>query len=89
MAGHMTSVITQDIKDAVYRLVLQRRRLTFTVLSHAFPQYRWQTLFQVLHYLQEKDLVVLTPLLWDYEICVQEEIVRTDGRTRERTVDSL
>ena len=89
MAGHMTSVITQDIKDAVYRLVLQRRRLTFTVLSHAFPQYRWQTLFQVLHYLQEKDLVALTPLLWDYEICVQEEIVRTDGRTGERTVDSL
>jgi hypothetical protein len=81
MAGHMTSVMTQDIEDLVHRFVLQRRRLIFTVLSHAFPQYTWQTLFQVLHSLQEKDLVVLTPLLWDYEICVQEEIVRTDGGT--------
>lgn len=81
MTSHMTSVVTQDIEDAVHRLVSQRRRLTFTMLSHAFPQYTWQTLFQVLRYLQEKDLVVLTPLLWDYEICVQEEIARTDGRT--------
>jgi hypothetical protein len=81
MAGHMTSVMKQDIEDAVHRLVSQRRRLTFTVLSHAFPQYTWQTLFQVLHYLQEKDLVVLTPLLWDYEICVQKEIARNDGRS--------
>ena len=80
-AGHMTSVMTQDIEDAVHRFVSQRRRLTFTVLSHAFPQCTWQTLFQVLHHLQEKDLVVLTPLLWDYEICAQEEIVRTDGGT--------
>ena len=80
MADHTNSVMTQDIEDAVHRLVSQRRRLTFTVLSHTFPQYTWQTLFQVLHYLQEKDLVVLTPLLWDYEICVQEEIARTDGR---------
>ena len=77
----MTSVMTQDIEDAVYRLVSQRRRLTFTVLAHAFPEHTWQTLFQVLHYLQEKDLVVLTPLLWDYEICVHEDIARTDGRT--------
>jgi hypothetical protein len=77
----MTSVMTQDIDDAVHRFVSQRRRLTFTVLAYAFPQCRWQTLFQVLHHLQEKDLVVLTPLLWDYEICAQEEIVRTDGGT--------
>ena len=77
----MTSIMTQDIEDAVHRLVLQRRRLTFTVLSHAFPEHTWQTLFQVLHDLQEKDLVVLTPLLWDYEICVHEDIARTDGRT--------
>ena len=81
MAGHMTSVMTQDIEDAVHRFVLQRRRLTFTMLSHAFPQSTWQTLFQVLHHLQEKDLVVLIPLLWDYEICAQEEIVRTDEGT--------
>ena len=77
----MTSVMTQDIDDAVHRFVLQRRRLTFTVLSHAFPQCTWQMLFQVLHHLQEKGLVVLTPLLWDYEICAQEEMVQTDGRT--------
>jgi hypothetical protein len=81
MAGHMTSVMTQDIEDAVHRFVLQRRRLTFTMLSHAFPQYTWQTLFQVLHQLQEKDLVVLIPLLWDYEICAQEELVRIDEGT--------
>jgi hypothetical protein len=77
----MISIMMQDIENAVHRLVSQRRRLTFTVLSHASPQYRWQTLFQVLHYLQEKDLVVLTPLLWDYEICAQEEIARTEGKT--------
>ena len=78
----MTSVITQQIESAVHHLVLQRRRMTFTVLSYAFPQYTWQTLFQVLHRLQEKDLVVLVPLLWDYEIRVQEEIAGTDGRSK-------
>lgn len=76
----MPSIMTQDIEDAVHRLVLQQCRVTFTVLSYAFPQHRWQTLFQVLHDLQEKDLVVLTPLPWDYEIRAQEEIARTDGR---------
>lgn len=82
MAGHMTSVITQQIESAVHHIVSQRRRMTFTVLSYAFPQYTWQTLFQVLHRLQEKDLVILVPLLWDYEIRVQEEIAGTDGRAR-------
>lgn len=82
MAGHMTSVITQQIESAVHHLVSQRRRMTFTLLSYAFPQYTWQTLFQVLHRLQEKDLVVLVPLLWDYEIRIQEEIAANDGRTR-------
>ncbi|MBU6479267.1 MAG: hypothetical protein KGS09_01825 [Nitrospirae bacterium] len=78
----MTSVITQQIESAVHHLVSQRRRMTFTLLSYAFPQYTWQTLFQVLHRLQEKDLVVLVPLLWDYEIRIQEEIAANDGRTR-------
>lgn len=82
MAGQMTSVITQQIESAVHHLVSQRRRMTFTLLSYAFPQYTWQTLFQVLHRLQEKDLVVLVPLLWDYEIRIQEEIAANDGRTR-------
>ena len=81
MAGHMAPVISQDIKHAVHHLVLQRRRVTFTILSHAFPQYTWQTLFQVLHYLQKEGLVVLLPLSWDYEIRAQEDIVRTEGRT--------
>lgn len=78
----MTSAITQQIESAVHHLVSQRRRMTFTVLSHAFPQYTWQTLFQVLHRLQEKELVVLVPLLWDYEIRVQDEIAGTDGRSK-------
>lgn len=78
----MASVITQQIESAVHHLVLQRRRMTFTVLSYAFPQYTWQTLFQVLHRLQEKELVVLVPLLWDYEIRIQEEIAGTDGRSK-------
>jgi hypothetical protein len=77
----MISVVTQEIEEAVYRLVLQRRRVTFTVLSHALPHYTWHTLFQVLHSLQQKDLVALTPLLWDYEICARETIVRTEGRS--------
>jgi hypothetical protein len=81
MASHMPSVMTQQIESAVHRVVAQRRQVTFTVLSHAFPQYTWQTLFQVLHHLQEKDLVVLAPLLWDYEIRAQEEVAQTDGRT--------
>ena len=81
MAGHITSVMAEQIESAVHDLVSQHCRMTFTVLSHAFPQYTWQTLFQVLHSLQDKDRVVLTPLLWDYEICVQEEIARTNGRT--------
>lgn len=78
----MTPVMSQDIEHAVHCLVSQRRRMTFTVLSYAFPQYTWQTLFQVLHRLQEKELVVLVPLLWDYEIRIQEEIAGTDGRNK-------
>ena len=70
----MTSVVTQDIESAVHRFVSQRRRVTFTVLAHAFPQCTWQMLFQVLHLLQEKDFVALTPILWDYEICIREAI---------------
>jgi hypothetical protein len=81
MAGHVTSAMTQHIESAVHHLVSERRRVTFTVLSHAFPQYTWQTLFQVLHHLQEKDLVVLVPLLWDYEIRAPEATTRTDGRS--------
>lgn len=78
----MTNGMSQDIEHAVHRLVSERRRLTFTVLSHAFPQCRWQTLFQVLHLLQAKDLVILAPLLWDYEIRVREHIVGAEGRIR-------
>ena len=81
MASHMIAVVTQEIERAVYRLVSQRRRVTFTVLSHALPQYTWQTLFQVLHSLQQKGLVAMTPLLWDYEICVQEAVVPVEGKT--------
>jgi hypothetical protein len=80
MTSHTISAMPQGIESAVHRVVSERRRVTFTVLSHAFPQYTWQTLFQVLHYLQEKELVVLAPLRWDYGIRVQERIVRTDGR---------
>ena len=65
MAGHMVAVTMEDIQDAVHRLVAQHRRLTFTVLSSALPQHRWQTLFQVRHDLQEKGLVVLASLPWD------------------------
>ena len=82
MAGHMASVSMRDIEYAVYRLVAQHRLLTFTVLSSAFPQCRWQALFQALHDLQEKGLVALVPLPWDYEIRAEDAIARTDGRTR-------
>lgn len=81
MTGHMSSVMKQHIEQAVHHLVSQLRRVSFTMLSHAFPQYTWQTLFQVLHRLQERGLVVLAPLLWDYEIYAQEGIAPTDGRT--------
>jgi len=70
----MSSVVTKQIESAVHRFVTQRRRMTFTVLSHSFPEYTWQTLFQVLHGLQEKNLVILAPLLWDYEIISQDKI---------------
>ncbi len=82
MAAHMVEITMREIEDAVHRLVAQRRRLTFTVLSSALPQCRWQTLFQVLHDLQEKGLVVLVPLPWDYEIRAADAIAQTDGRTR-------
>ena len=74
MTGYMVSVTVRETEDAVHRLVLQHRRVTFTVLSSALPQYRWQTLFRVLHGLQEKGLVVLAPLPWDYEIRAESAI---------------
>lgn len=82
MAGHMVSVTMREIEDAIYQLVAQRRRVTFTLLSSALPQCRWQTLFQVLHDLQEKGLVVLAPLPWDYEIRAEDANARIEGRTR-------
>jgi hypothetical protein len=80
MTSHTISAMPKGIESAVHRVVSERRRVTFTVLSHEFPQYTWQKLFQVLHFLQEKDLVVLAPLRWDYEIRVRRNIARTDGR---------
>jgi hypothetical protein len=80
MTSHTISATPQDIESAVHRVVSERRRVTFTVLSYEFPQYTWQKLFQVLHYLQEKQLVVLAPLRWDYEIRVRGKSARTDGR---------
>ena len=82
MASHMISVRMREIEHAVYQLVAQHRRVTFTLLSSALPQCRWQTLFQVLHDLQEKGLVVLAPLPWDYEIRAADAIVRIDGSPR-------
>ena len=82
MAAYMVSSTMRETEDAVHRLVLQHRRLTFTMLSSAFPQYRWQTLFQVLHDLQERGLVVLAPLPWDYEIRAEDAIARTDEKIR-------
>lgn len=82
MTGYMVSVTIRGTEDAVHRLVLQHRRVTFTLLSSALPQYRWQTLFRVLHDLQEKGLVVLAPLPWDYEIRAESAIACIDGRTR-------
>lgn len=82
MADHKVSVTMREIEDAVYQLVAQHRRVTFTVLSSALPQCRWQMLFQVLHDLQEKGLVVLAPLPWDYEIRAEDANARIDGRTR-------
>lgn len=76
----MTSVVTQDIESAVHRFVSQHHRVPFTVLAHAFPQCTWQMLFQVLHLLQEKHFVALTPVLWDYEIRAQKEIARIEER---------
>ena len=82
MADHKVSVTMREVEDAVYQLVAQHRRVTFTLLSSALPQCRWQTLFQVLHDLQEKGLVVLAPLPWDYEIRAEDATARIDGRTR-------
>ena len=82
MADHMVAITMREIEDAVHQLVAQHRGVTFTALSSALPQYRWQTLFQVLHDLQEKGLVVLAPLPWDYEIRAGGANTRIDGRTR-------
>lgn len=82
MAAHMVEITMREIEDAVHRLVAQHRRVTFTVLSAALPQCRWQMLFPVLHDLQEKGLVVLAPLPWDYEIPAEAANARIDGRTR-------
>ncbi len=82
MAGHIVFATIRESEDAVYQLVAQHRRVTFTMLSSALPHCRWQTLFQVLHDLQEKGLVVLAPLPWDYEIRAEDATARIDGRTK-------
>lgn len=70
MQRHSVDVSPAAIESRVRELVGRERRLTFTTLTAMLSDCRWISLLRALNRLEQQQVVRLTPLPWDYEICV-------------------
>jgi CRP-like cAMP-binding protein len=70
MQRHSVDVSPAAIESRVRELVGRERRLTFTTLAAMLSDCRWISLLRALNRLEQQQVVRLTPLPWDYEICV-------------------
>lgn len=68
-----TDQLSATIELRVRELVDRERTLTFTMLATALSDCRWISLLRALNRLEQQQVIRLTPLPWDYEICVRTE----------------
>ena len=61
------------IESRVRELVVRERTLTFTTLATALSDCQWISLLRALNRLEQQQVIRLTPLPWDYQICVRTE----------------
>lgn len=66
-------LLSATIEARVRELVDRERTLTFTTLVTALSDCRWISLLRALNRLEQQQVISLTPLPWDYQICVRTE----------------
>lgn len=70
MQPNGAEVSSATIELRVRELVAQKRTLTFSALTATLSDCRWISLFRALNHLEKQRVIRLTPLPWDYEICL-------------------
>ena len=70
MQRHSVDVSPAAIVTRVRELVDRERALTFTTLTTILSDCRWISLLRALNHLEQQQVIRLTPLPWDYEICL-------------------
>lgn len=73
MQRHGIDTSPATIESRVRELVVRERTLTFTTLATALSDCRWISLLRALNRLEQQQVIRLTPLPWDYQICVRTE----------------
>lgn len=73
MQRHGIDTSPATIESRVRELVVRERTLTFTTLATALSDCRWISLLRALNRLEQQQVIRLTPLPWDYQICVKTE----------------
>ncbi len=73
MQLNSTDQLSATIELRVRELVDRERTLTFTTLATALSDCRWISLLRALNRLEQQQVIRLTPLPWDYQICVRME----------------
>lgn len=73
MQRHGIDTSPATIESRVRELVVRERKLTFTTLATALSDCRWISLLRALNRLEQQQVIRLTPLPWDYQICVRTE----------------
>jgi len=68
-ADHSSAAIESRVRELVYR----ERTITFTTLATTLSDCRWISLLRALNHLEQQQVIRLTPLPWDYQICVKTE----------------
>lgn len=71
MQRHGIDTSPATIESRVRELVVRERTLTFTTLATALSDCRWISLLRALNRLEQQQVIRLTPLPWDYQICVR------------------
>jgi hypothetical protein len=73
MQLNRADLLSATIESRVRELVDRERTLTFTTLAAALSDCRWISLLRALNRLEQQQVIRLTPLPWDYQICVRTE----------------
>ncbi len=71
MATHDESDVDVEIESQILAVLCEHRKLTFTSLADAVPEYRWRELFGALNRLRKRQQIELSTLPWDYEVALR------------------